>query len=118
MVYVFACPVCTAADGNLAALSVPLEIFEALVVSVVALVASPLTSLAAGCACDGTPLVEILVRNWWLTDAMLSTPPNAVADGFGNLPAPSVPLLMLLAFVVSIVAEAASPDTSEAAGCA
>ena len=49
--------------GSLAAASVPEEIFPASVVSVVALVARPEMSLAAGCADAGTPLVLIEVRN-------------------------------------------------------
>ena len=46
-----------------AAANVPLPMLLALVVSVVAEAASPDTSPAAGCACAGTPALEIEVKN-------------------------------------------------------
>ena len=49
--------------GSCAAGRVPELMFEAFVVSVVALAASPVISPAAGCADAGTPLVEMDVRN-------------------------------------------------------
>jgi hypothetical protein len=45
--------------GSRAAFSVPLEIFDAFVVSVVALAARPVMSEAAGCELETTPAVEI-----------------------------------------------------------
>jgi hypothetical protein len=48
----------------------------------------------------------------WLVDAAADcTPPRADADGFGNRAAGSVPLAMFDAFVVSVVADAARPET-------
>ena len=95
----------------------PLEIFEALVVSVEHEVAAFDRSLQAGCACVGTPLVEMPVRKSCVMAASDSTPPSVDAEGFGRRPAGSVPLDIFAAFVVSVVAEVASPETSEAAGC-
>ena len=61
-------------------------------------------------------MVLMLVRNWCAVGARLSTPPIVDAVGAGNCEGASVPLLMLLALVVSTVAEAAKPLTSPAAG--
>jgi hypothetical protein len=57
------------AAGSRAAPSVPLEIFEAFVASVVADAASPLMSAAPGCPYETTPAPEIPVANWWLPAA-------------------------------------------------
>ena len=56
------------------------------------------------------------VMNWCTTGARLSTPPIVDAVGVGRRPEPSVPLLMLLALVVSVVADATKPLMSAAAG--
>ena len=45
---------------------------------------------------------------------VISSPVGQVNADAGNLAAASVPLVMLLAFVVSVVAEVASPVTCEA----
>src|SRR2546430_1256607 len=41
-------------------------------------------SESAGCACAGTPLVEIEVKKLCDTEAMDSTPPSVLDDGFGK----------------------------------
>ena len=56
-------PDCSTVPGKRDADNVPTLIFEAFVVSVVAELANPLTSAAAGCANCGTPEVLIPVMN-------------------------------------------------------
>ena len=102
--------------GNRAEPSVPLLMLAALVVSVVADATKPLMSAAAGCAATGTPLVLMLVKNWCVVAARLSTPPIVDAVGVGKRPEANVPLLMLPALVVSVVADATKPLMSAAAG--
>ena len=62
--------------------------------------------------------MPICVTNSCATAAFDSTPPSVAAEGLGRRAAGRMPLDIFAASVVSIVAEAASPDTSEAAGCA
>ena len=72
----------------------------------------------AGVPQVSVPSVLIFCRN--CPPALQSfdcTPPSAPAAGVGSRAAPKVPLVMFAAFVASVVAEAASPDTSVAAGC-
>src|SRR5260221_540477 len=51
------------------------------------------------------------VMNWCDTAAKDCTPPSVEDEGLGSRAAPSVPLVMLPAFVVSVVALAARPLT-------
>ena len=60
----------------------------------------------------------MLVRNWCVVAVRLSTPPIVDAVGVGKRPEANVPLLMLPAFVVSVVADATKPLMSAAVGCA
>src|SRR5579885_3277735 len=87
--------------------SVPEVMLVALVVSVVADAASPDTSAAASASepPSATAWPEIVTEE--LASALFGT---AASRAFG-----SVPEVMLVALVVSVVADAASPDTSAAA---
>jgi hypothetical protein len=79
-----------------------------------AIVAVPEISVKAGCVADGTPLVEMVLIHFDPAAARDSIPPNVVAVGLGNRAAPSVPLMILLAFVVSIVEDGARSRMSAA----
>ena len=68
----------------------------------------------AGRDSDGTPPVLIAATNSCATLAALKTPPSVVDVGAGSRAAGSVPLVMFAAFVVSVVAEAARPETPAA----
>src|SRR5271166_5832717 len=104
--------------GSRPADRVPLDILLAFVVSVVAEAARPETFAADGWANCGSPEVEIPVMNWFVPAAPDCTPPRALAAGEGSRAAGSVPLVMLDAFVVSVVAEAARPEIFIAEGWA
>jgi hypothetical protein len=104
--------------GNCAAGNLPDVMFVAFVVSVLQLGAASDRSPQAGCALDGTPEVEIVVRKLCVVSVMDCTPPSVEAEGTGNRAAGKVPLEMLVATVVSVVADAASPEMSPAAICA
>lgn len=104
--------------GRRAQARLPLEMFVALVASVVADAARPEISAAAGCAVVSDPAVERPVTNWWLVAVSEETPPSEETAGVGKRAAGKVPVLMFAALVASTVADAASPLTSEATGCA
>src|SRR5579863_2357479 len=70
--------------GNRAAPRVPLEIFDALVVSVEQLAAPLLKSPQAGWAWAGTPDVLMAVRKSCVTAAIDWTPPKVEALGLGR----------------------------------
>lgn len=75
-------------------------------------------SEALGCACAGTPLVEMLVRKLCVTALMDSTPPSALALGLGSRAEGSVPEEILAALVASVEHEGAALDRSAHDGCA
>ena len=117
--------------GNLAEPNVPAEILVALVVSVVAEVAKPDTAPEAiAIAVFDTAVIRPLA--FTITTGTVAAPPyvptleftvaRVVADDpavvvispvkAGNLAEPNVPAEMLVALVVSVVAEVARPDTA------
>jgi hypothetical protein len=95
-------------EGSRAAASVPLEMFEAFVASVLQEATESERSPQAGWLFVGTPEVEIDVRKLCVAEAIDSTPPSVEAEGFGRRADPSVPLEIFEAFVVSVPHEAAA----------
>jgi hypothetical protein len=93
---------------------VPVVIFEALVVSVVADVASPDT--AADEMAIATLLADVILPYVSIVNLVVEVEEPvevATTPEAGNLARGNVPELMLLALVVSVVADAANPDTAE-----
>ena len=77
-----------------------------------------LKSAAAGRVAEGTPEVEMVLIQLWLTAARDSTPPKVEAVGTGNRAAGRAPLEMFAALVVSVLQLGAASDKSPQAGCA
>ena len=81
-----------AGAGSLAAPSVPLEMLDALVVSVEQEVAALDKSPHAGCEAAGTPAVEMEFIHWCEACTRDSMPPSVDAVGVGRLAAGRVPV--------------------------
>jgi hypothetical protein len=102
--------------GKRDALSVPELMLLALVASVLQELAALLRSPQAGWLALGTPLVEMELIHWCVVCASDSTPPRVETVGVGSRPAGRVPELMLLAFVASVLHDAAALLRSPQAG--